>query len=202
MHRSLTSFLRRVVPAAALVLAPVVASAQTFSFFGTLNSGTRPGTLAGTLTLAGFTAGATGIFSASALSITQYPTGMTPSPEGNVATAWTRQFANSFNTVNGAITGWQFAAATGPFLSSSSFALCLNTGAQFLLENGGACQANLNLIGTASVINNAFNTAGAQGLTFTPIATPVPEPASVALLLAGAGAMAMVSLRRRRNRAV
>jgi hypothetical protein len=202
MSSTFRFLLRRVVPAAALMLAPVAASAQGFSFFGNFGSGPNAGTFAGTLTLAGFTAGATGTFNASSLSITQYPIGMTPSPEGNIATNWSRQFANSFNTVDGAITGWQFAAATGPFLSTSSFAICLNTGAQFLLENGAACQANFNLIGTASVNNNAFNNAGAQGLTFTPTATPVPEPASVALLLAGAGAMAVVSLRRRRNRAV
>jgi hypothetical protein len=181
------------------LLSPVIASAQNFSFFGNLEIGSNPGTFAGTLTLAGFTAGATGTFSASTFTITQYPSGVSDSPEGNVATNWTFQEANSFTTVDGAITGWQFAAVTdgGPV----PYYVCLNTDVLRVVRNL-VCLEDLNWIGgvpSSGTGGFAFNVDGAQGLTFTPTSTPVPEPSSVLLLLAGTGAMAVVSQRRRRN---
>jgi hypothetical protein len=183
------------------MLAPVAASAQGFSFFGNFGSGPNAGTFAGTLTLGGgFTAGSTGIFSASSLTITQYPGGIVVSPEGNTATSWSLQTANSFTTLNGAITGWQFIAGTGAQYDQSSYLLCLNTGSSVGLGSR-QCPANLNFVGVGGAENFAFNFSGAQGLTFTPTQTPVPEPASLALLLAGASGMVAASVRRRRRAA-
>jgi hypothetical protein len=202
MSTTFRSLLRRVVPAAALMLAPVAASAQGFSFFGNFGSGPNAGTFAGTLTLGGgFTAGSTGIFSASSLTITQYPGGIVVSPEGNTATSWSLQTANSFTTLNGAITGWQFIASTGSQYDNSSYLLCLNTGSGVGLGPDRVCPQNLNFVGLGGGANFAFNSSGAHGLTFTPTLTPVPEPASVALLLAGASGMVAASVRRRRRAA-
>lgn len=195
MPTSLRALLRSAIPAVAIVLSPLVASAQGFSFFGNFDQGPNAGTIAGTLTLAGFTAGASGTFSASSLTITQYPGGILQSPEGNEATLWSLQTANSFTTVDGNITGWQFIAGTGSEYNSSSYLLCLNTGAGVNLAPSRTCPAALNLIGLGGAENFAYNFGGAQGLTFesTSVPAPVPEPASVALLLtsiAGLGAAA------------
>jgi hypothetical protein len=189
-----------ILPALALALAASLSSApadaQGFDFTGNFNQGPNAGTIAGSLVLSGFTPGATGMFSASLLTISLYPDGIIPSPEGDVATLWSLQTANLFSTVNGAITGWQFIAGTGTEYNGNSYLLCLNTGAGVDLPPGRVCPAGLNFVGLGGADNFAFNFGGAQGLTFAP-SRPVPEPTTYALL--ATGLFALVLLRRRRR---
>lgn len=190
------SLFRSLLTAAAVALSPLAASAQGFNFFGNFAEGPNAGMFAGSLTLAGFTTGATGVFSASSLTITSYPGGIMTSPEGNVATSWSLQTANSFTTLNGAITGWQFIAGTGASYTGSTYLLCLNTGA-FVGLGGRQCPSTLNFVGLGGSTNFAFNFGGAQGLTFESTGVPVPEPATAALLAGGLLALGAAARRTR-----
>lgn len=189
-----------ILPVLALALSASLTSApahaQGFDFTGNFDLGPNAGTISGSLVLAGYTPGATGTFSASVLTISLYPDAIIPSPEGNVATLWSLQTANSFSTVNGAITGWQFIAGTGAAYNSSSYLLCLNTGATVGLPPSRVCPGSLNFVGLGGSENFAYNQTGVQGLTFSPAAA-VPEPSTYALL--AAGLCSLILLRRRRR---
>lgn len=171
------------------------ASAAVYMFESEFDSGPNQGTLEGILDLGFVAAGGSGTGSASSLTLTSVPTGLTL-PEGNEATSWTNQFENSFTVTNGIITSFQFFAITAPG-GSDGTELCLNSTASGFNGSGRACPSGLNFLGKGGASEFGFNFGGINGVTFTLVENgAVPEPGTWLLMILGFGAIG-ASMRRR-----
>ncbi len=157
------------------------AKAESYTFSIVEDQGAITGTVTGTLDLPFVSAGGSGSGAADSLVITSIPAGYNALTEGDTVTSWTDQIANSFTVTSGVITSVEFFATTGS--SDPSDVLCLNsTGAGPGFGSFG-CPSDLNELheDTAEGLYG-YNFDGLAGITFTPVASAVPEPASVWLL--------------------
>jgi len=181
---------------AAAAMSAGAASATIYDFSAALDQGPNTGTLTGTVDLQFVTGNGSGTGAATTVTITGLPAGLTIQ-DGNIATDWASQVANTFTVTNGLVTFFQFNAVVA---NPDGSDLCLNAGGDFG-GGGRGCPHNLIFIGDGGASNFGFNFGGANGITFTAEAGAggnggVPEPASWALMIAGFG-LAGAALRRR-----
>lgn len=156
------------------------ASIYHFDFNGT--NGMTPGVVAGDINL-GFSNG-TG--AATSITLTSFPGSFGALPEGNVATSWAGQVANSFTLVGGVITTYDFMAITGPAYSGTE--LCLNNSANSNNGFGRGCPSGLSYLGDGSVHTSAWVFSGIN-------VSSVPVPAAAWLL--GSGLLGLVGVARK-----
>lgn len=148
----------------------VVSEIQLYTFAFNNEIGNTAGTVTGTVRLDFIQAAIdSGTGPASDVRITSAPGAIPPNVEGDVATAWSTQSANTFTVANGNIIDYQFGPSEGAPPALDDNVLCLNTGAQFTVGGVYICSAGEHYFGDANF--QVFNTDGNAGATFQQVNT-------------------------------